>query len=57
MAPSELLAELVLEADAVQKVDEVNTELERLVEKPPAKRRRRAQTHELEETVESWMRV
>jgi hypothetical protein len=57
MEPAELLAELVLEAEIAQHVDEVNTELERLVQGAPARRERRAQIRELEETVESWMRV
>jgi hypothetical protein len=56
MDPEELLAELVLEADVADKVDEVNSELERLVETPPAKRRR-AQTHEFQEALDRWMRV
>ncbi len=57
MEPGELLAELVLEAEITQRVDEVNTELERLLQDAPARRERRAQTRGLEETVESWMRV
>ena len=51
------MAELVLEADIAEKVDEVNAELERLVETRPARRRRRAQTQRLEQTVEGWMRA
>jgi len=57
MDPADLVAELVLEADIAEKVDEVNAELERLVETRPARRRRRAQTQRLEQTVEGWMRA
>jgi hypothetical protein len=57
MEPAELLAELVLEAEIAQHVDEVNTELERLVQSAPGRRERRDQTRELVRTVESWMRV
>lgn len=55
MEPAALLAELVLQAEIVQRVDEVNAELERLVQDAPARQERRAQIRELEQTVESWM--
>jgi hypothetical protein len=57
MEPADLLAELVLQAEIGQLVDEVNIELERLVQAEPAQRERRAKTRQAEETVESWTRV
>ena len=57
MEPSHLVAELVLQAELGELVDEVNAELERLVQSPTAQRQRRSQTRAVEETVESWMRV
>lgn len=57
MEPADLLAELVLQAEIAELVDQVNTELERLVASPVARRERRAQTRLAGETVESWMRV
>ena len=57
MKPDELVAELVLQAEIAQRVDEVNKELERLLQPEPAKRDRLARQRRLEETVESWMRV
>ena len=57
MEPADLLAELVLQTEIGELVDEVNAELERLVQSPVAQRQRRAQTREVEEAVESWMRV
>lgn len=57
MEPADLLAELVLQTEIAELVDEVNTELERLVQSPLAQGQRRAQTREVEEAVESWMRV
>lgn len=57
MDPADLLAELVLQAEIAQVVDEVNTELEQLVRAPSVQRSRGAQTRQLQETVDSWMRV
>jgi hypothetical protein len=57
MDPADVVAELILEAELAQVVDEVNGELERLAHTPVAHRERQAQTREFEDTVAGWMRV
>ena len=57
VAPADMMAELVLQAELAELVDEVNTELERLANTPRAHRERREQTRELEDTVAAWMRA
>jgi predicted transcriptional regulator len=54
--PSELVAQLVLQAETAQVVAEVNRELERLSQGPAANERQRDELRELEATVTSWMR-
>lgn len=55
MEPADLLAELVMEADAAQVVSEVNRELEQLSQGPSARRRRQARVRRLDATVSGWM--
>jgi hypothetical protein len=54
--PSELLAELVLQAEIAHVVAEVNRELERLSQGPGDRRQEQAELRELEATVLAWMR-
>jgi predicted transcriptional regulator len=55
MEPEELVAELVMQAESAQMVDEVNRELERLSQGPIERRRQQARMRQLEATVSSWM--
>ena len=55
MDPSELLAELVFEAETAQLVSQVNQELERLSQGPVEHGRERAEMRRLDATVAGWM--
>jgi predicted transcriptional regulator len=53
--PSELVAELVSQAETAQLVAEVNKDLERLSQGPVERRRQQAEMRKLESAVAGWM--
>jgi hypothetical protein len=55
MAPMELLAELIAEAETAQLVAEVNSELERLARPPKSAPEKSSEMHRLDETLRGWM--
>jgi hypothetical protein len=55
MAPAELVAELVFQAEMTDLAAEVNQELERLSQGSVERRDQRAQLRELDATVAGWM--
>jgi hypothetical protein len=56
VAPADLLAELVREAETAQVVDEVDRELERLSRGPGEQPSQSTEMRELDATVTTWMR-
>jgi predicted transcriptional regulator len=55
MAPMEVLAELIAQAESVQLVAEVNTELERLARSPRRAPETSSDMRRLDAAVRSWM--